>query len=129
MTVAFRGSTKLEVEIELRAHLANLLRLENTALLLGAGASVSAGGRTVQALWDDFTKVSPEAVTWLEAHEFIDEQDGLGPVPNIEVLSDTLSIALAEWERGSDPRFESGFGTLQDLRRAVIRASILDEIW
>ena len=37
---AIRGATALADEIQLEAHLASLLRLENIGLLLGAGASV-----------------------------------------------------------------------------------------
>lgn len=37
--VAMRGAALLNDEVELQAHLASLLRLENVGLLLGAGAS------------------------------------------------------------------------------------------
>jgi hypothetical protein len=51
--VAHRGGSLLKLE-EVKAHLANLLQLENVAVLLGAGASVGAGGLVVKALWNVF---------------------------------------------------------------------------
>jgi hypothetical protein len=47
---AIRGGEEMKAE-ELTGHLALALRLENIGLLLGAGASVSAGGKTIGQLW------------------------------------------------------------------------------
>ena len=63
--VGIRGATPLKDELELQALLATLLRLENVGLLLGAGASVAAGGKTMAGLWYDFVDTSVEQAQWL----------------------------------------------------------------
>lgn len=63
---AVRGRRPLN-EDEFRAHLALCTRLENVAVLLGAGASVGVGGHTMARLWQDFTDVSPASVAWLRS--------------------------------------------------------------
>ncbi len=60
--IAQRGGVPLSDETELRVLLASLLRLENIGVLLGAGASVSAGGSTMKQLWSlDLLAMEAEA--------------------------------------------------------------------
>lgn len=132
--VGIRGATPLKDEVELRAHLATLLRLENVGLLLGAGASVVAGGKTMWSLWEDFLAVSPGEAKWLYDKGFVSadavDTDPLNRVaPNVERLGDSLEIALAEWTR-------QGHADLPDLKlarahvaRAVVRAAMLQLDW
>lgn len=132
--VGIRGATPLKDEVELRAHLATLLRLENVGLLLGAGASVAAGGKTMWSLWEDFLAVSPVQAQWLCDKGFVSadavDADPLNRVaPNVERLGDSLEIALAEWAR-------QGHADLPDLKlarahvaRAVVRAAMLRPDW
>lgn len=99
---AIRGATALADEIELEAHLASLLRLENIGLLLGAGASVAAGGLTMIALWAKFISDCSTEAAWMVEHGFIDAQATITPkpiTPNIEHLIDSLEIALSDWSR------------------------------
>mgnify|MGYP001558720324 CR=1 FL=1 len=99
---AIRGATALADEIELEAHLASLLRLENIGLLLGAGASVAAGGLTMIALWAKFVSDCSTEAAWMVEHGFIDAQATITPkpiTPNIEHLIDSLEIALSDWSR------------------------------
>lgn len=63
--IAHRGGVSLSDETELRVLLASLLRLENVGVLLGAGASVSAGGSTMKQLWSDFLWNWPRHADWL----------------------------------------------------------------
>ncbi|MCA8455780.1 hypothetical protein LGN04_17790 [Burkholderia multivorans] len=105
--VGIRGATPLTDEVELQAQLATLLRLENVGVMLGAGASVTAGGKTMRSLWSDFVDTSPEEAQWLIDNEFIQPEALAAPdervVPNVEQLNDSLEIALVEWRRqGSD---------------------------
>lgn len=101
--VGVRGATPLMDEVELQAQLATLLRLENVGLMLGAGASVAAGGKTMWSLWSDFIATSPDEAQWLQGHEFIKPAALAAPaervVPNVEQLNDSLEIALVEWKR------------------------------
>ncbi|WP_420468426.1 hypothetical protein [Panacagrimonas sp.] len=69
--VAYRGGTSITDEVQLKAYLASLLRLENVGVLLGAGASCSAGGKTMQQLWIDFLSESPDDAKWLLDQGFI----------------------------------------------------------
>ena len=52
-TVAYRGG-RLISDCDATAHLASILRLENIGVLLGAGASVGAGGMTMTDVWTNF---------------------------------------------------------------------------
>lgn len=130
--VAYRGSIRLNDEIELTAHLATLLRMENVGVLLGAGASVACGGRTMVQLWDDFKNSYVESHTWLKTNRFIEVErgdDSLKPnvTPNVEVLLDTLSISLAEWSRAKSSLHYEGNKARQDIYRAVVRAAMLED--
>nr|WP_197418774.1 SIR2 family anti-phage-associated protein [Celeribacter halophilus] len=60
------------------AHLATLLRMENIGVLLGAGASVGCGGKTMAQLWEDFKSSSPSEYQWLCRNKFVD-----APVPPV----------------------------------------------
>lgn len=99
---AIRGGTALEDQTELEAHLASLLRLENVGLLLGAGASVAAGGHTMIALWTRFVTDCPADAAWMVGNGFICEEATTLPrpiTPNFERLIDSLEIALSDWTR------------------------------
>lgn len=131
--IAIRGATVLTDETDLQAYLAALLRLENIGLLLGAGASCSAGGLTMLELWDAFVTTSPDDAAWLKEQNFILENalaaDDVRVTPNVEALVDTLEIALIEWKR----RGYCGVVDIERVRaslfRAVVRAALLKEEW
>lgn len=131
--LGIRGSTALTDEIELQAHLAALLRLENVALLLGAGASVAAGGKTMWGLWDDFASTAPDEAKWLVEKRFIDEAalaaGEARVVPNVEQLGDALEIALVEWKRQATAEVTDLERTRAQLSRAVVRAAMLQPEW
>jgi hypothetical protein len=132
--VAVRGATPLKDEVELRAHLATLLRLENVGLLLGAGASVAAGGKTMAGLWGDFLAASPDEAKWLLEHKFIEkgaleEDAGLREVPNVEELGDALEIAYVEWRRQGHADADRLAEVRAQLSRAVVRAALLQPAW
>ncbi|MBB5356853.1 hypothetical protein HDE76_000035 [Rhodanobacter sp. ANJX3] len=132
MGIAYRGSSKIASELALRAHLANLLRLENVGLLLGAGASVSAGGKVVKDLWEQFINDEPEAAYWLFEQGFVLDGDGApdgNTTPNIEVLADSLGIAIAEWTRVADEKLDEGVSARACLHRAVVKAALLQSEW
>jgi len=131
--VGIRGATRFGDEIELQAHLAALLRLENVGLLLGAGASVAAGGKTMRGLWEDFVEVTPDAAYWLVEQNFVPAaavaDNGAREVPNVEQLGDALEIALVEWRRQSNPTVVELEGVRANLHRAVLRAALLQKDW
>jgi hypothetical protein len=131
--VGIRGATPLTDEVELQAQLATLLRLENIGLMLGAGASVAAGGKTMWSLWSDFVVTSPDEAQWLLDNEFI-EPEALAPaadrvVPNVEWLNDSLEIALIEWRRQAHAEVPHLERARAHLTRAVVRAARLQPAW
>lgn len=131
--VGIRGATPLTDEVELQAQLATLLRLENVGLMLGAGASVTAGGKTMWSLWSDFVDSSPNEARWLEENAFIQPEALAAPddrvVPNVELLNDSLEIALVEWRRQAHADVEHLEQARAHLTRAVVRAAQLQPEW
>lgn len=131
--IGVRGATPIADEIELQSLLAALLRLENVGLLLGAGASVAAGGKTMMGLWNDFVEKTPDAAQWLLDEKFISEvalADGEArQIPNVEHLGDELEVALAEWRRQDDGGVVDLESVRADLHRSVVRAALLQSEW
>lgn len=148
--VAIRGASRLTDELELQAHLASLLRLENVGLLLGAGASVDAGGHTMVALWRNFVGQCADEAAWLLENGFLDAPEvrpDAPVVPNIERLIDRLEIALSEWARETarinddellgltpdEQKQVNALNTLKKVRAAldgvVVEAALLQEVW
>lgn len=131
--IGIRGATPIKDEIELQAHLATLLRLENVGLFLGAGASVPAGGKTMWDLWIDFIDTTRTAAEWLVENNFIEESavfcDEELIVPNVELLGDSIEIALAEWRRQKSPELPALKQAHAQLTRAVVRAAKLQPKW
>ncbi|MCX6876644.1 MAG: SIR2 family protein [Verrucomicrobia bacterium] len=127
-------------EADLKAHLASLLRVENVGVLLGAGASIGAGGKSMKDLWMCFIQDSSVAARNLADQKFIEQdqndsdllENGLSDVPNVEQLLDALEIARIDWKR-RDPQSEDLSQLTSDiaaLKRCVVKAAILDEaLW
>jgi hypothetical protein len=152
---AYRGGQPITDEVELQAYLASLLRLENVGLLLGAGASCSAGGQTMRMLWTSFLWASPGEAEWLLAQKFISEDERRLPalpppplppgavqippnpfvpplvssLPNFEVLLDKLEIAILEWERQGSQELAQAQKVRTALFRAVVNAATLKKEW
>ncbi|PPT82670.1 hypothetical protein XarzCFBP7410_15285 [Xanthomonas arboricola pv. zantedeschiae] len=153
--VAYRGGKQITDEIELQAYLASLLRLENVGLLLGAGASCSAGGQTMRMLWTSFLLGNTVEADWLLSQKFINDDErrllplpppplpaGVAPdppalsnsvpvtsLPNFEVLLDKLEIAILEWRRQSNPELTQAEKVRAALFRSVVSAAKLKEDW
>jgi hypothetical protein len=126
-----RGSTPIDLD-ELRVQLATLLRLENVSVLLGAGASVGAGGQTVRQLWNQFVDLHNASAQALVNWQFVQASDidpnpATRTVPQIERLGDALEIAYLEWMRmaPANPANAQLAQAVSDLKRSVVRASLL----
>jgi hypothetical protein len=133
--IVTRGGTQLGLD-ELKAHLATLLRLENVGVLLGAGASVTAGGHTVQFLWSQFVQAYPGSAQTLLQWNFVGASDvnadpAQRTTPNIERLGDTLEIASLEWRRmgTAAAQLTTLLAAIKDIKRAVVRAAMLQMDW
>lgn len=152
---AYRGGKPITDELELQAYLASLLRLENVGLLLGAGASCSAGGQTMRMLWSRFLVGSSVEADWLLSQGFITDdekrlplpplpppapgvpvvptnpfiQTPVASLPNFEVLLDRLEIAILEWERQGSSELVQAHKVRSALFRAVVNAATLKDDW
>ncbi|GAA4413016.1 hypothetical protein GCM10011450_24070 [Advenella faeciporci] len=135
--VCLRGDTALN-EQDLLAHLAAMLRLENIAVLLGAGASVVAGGMTMMRLWKDFILHHHETALRFANENFIAKEDTVianfesanpRELPNIEGLLDKLEMSQIDWSRRKPASrnlkiFKTDIGL---LLKYVVKAAILDQ--
>jgi len=121
---AVRGSHNLTHE-EFDAHLALAIRLENVAVLLGAGASKAVGGHLMADIWREISSNYADDVAWLRDENLLnDKNDG-----NVELLLDEIEIACLD---GARRRADTSKLHLvrHNIRKAVIRAAILkDELW
>ena len=80
---AVRGSRQLSRE-EFESHLALAIKLENVALLLGAGASKSVGGMIMSDVWSLLKSDHAQEVDFLREQNFA-PNDGQ---PNVEQILD-----------------------------------------
>jgi len=136
VSIARRGDTVWDVEA-FTAHLSQAVMLEHVGVMLGAGASLGCGGKTMAGLWGDFSTGNPDAVTRLTELGFITLMPGV--VPNVETLLDQLTVAVMDAKRRSLIRgqvAQIGPPTLEELKnlktsvlRAVLRASLLGRAW
>lgn len=94
--IAFRGGKQITSELELQAYLASLLRLENLGLLLGAGASCSAGGKTMQQVWTSFLTTYSSEADWLLNQGFIRPSERIGPIPPLPAAVPAPAAAVAK---------------------------------
>jgi hypothetical protein len=127
-------------ENDLKAHLASLLRVENVGVLLGAGASIMAGGKSMKQIWMDFIRESPLSASNLANQGFIKQDQtnydfleaGVEDIPNVEQLLDSLEIARIDWQRRKPQsrnlrQLTSDIGA---LKKCVVKAAVLDEaLW
>lgn len=124
---AKRGSHWLREE-ELFAHFASVVRLENIALLLGAGASCGPlKGKVLSNVWSEFKQSNKAQFDWLVQQKFIKESEDV----NIEKLLDELEITKHEWLRVNAQRRLNKLNEVRsDLLRGVINAAFLKkEFW
>lgn len=124
--IAWRGTGRLQ-ENALQDHVASLVRMENISVLLGSGASVCAGGKTLGQVWQQFREQSKAELEWLKKQRFISDPDvNINP----EQLLSSLHLALPEWQRGAHPELKDLNDAIVALYRAVIRGSFLNpDFW
>jgi hypothetical protein len=121
---ALRGSRNLSRD-EFSAHLALAIRLENVAVLLGAGASKCVGGQVMADIWAGIEADHTAEADWLREQHFI-EADA---IPNIELLLDRLEVAYQDGARRREDLTQLR-AVRHILRKAILRAAILqDELW
>jgi len=130
--IAIRGGKPLKLE-ELRSHLGLATRLENIAVLLGAGCSSGLGGETMHQVWQGFRRDFQQSREWLQQEGFLTAAEQAQPdTVNIESKLDVLAAAEQEWARQAPQ--PAGLLALRqhraNLYRSLIRGAILDRaLW
>jgi hypothetical protein len=93
----FQGRTSIS-EDDLKSHLTSLCQLENIGVLLGAGASVGCGGKTMLQVWEDFTKNNKALIPELVAFKLITLEDSDSGHVNVEHLLDQVTQFLSVYK-------------------------------
>ena len=122
--VVIRGERPIGSKADLDSALAMAVRLENVSVLLGAGASVGAGGMAMGQLWAKLQKDHAATVATLTKQGFrtADEQ-------NLEVIISRLELALQDCERRKEDAAELK-DALSVLRHVIVSAATLDKaLW
>lgn len=132
--VIARGGQLLREEVDLRALLAAVVRLENVGVFLGAGASLSVGGNTMERVWQSFVDACGREAAWLTAHSFVEptathSDPALRKAPNVERLFDSIEIAAREWARAGNTELPELVNARAVLLRFVVRAALLNHRW
>lgn len=119
--IAWRGATALE-EADLRAHLAALIRVDRIGVLLGAGASVVAGGHVINRIWKELTDNGTVAKLTTQKFE--------ASAARAEQIMDDLAVASRDAARRGDATAAKGYeDLLSEVRRAFGKASLLSSPW
>ena len=101
---------------ELRSHLATLLRLENVGFFLGAGCSITAGGKSLKQLWDVFSSKTDD-ISVLENHLSIFPWDDVDV--DVEALVAELSLLQSAVKKFQDIVNSDDVSKLLSLKDAL----------
>jgi len=89
----FQGGKEIS-EDELVSHMASLCQLENVGVLLGAGSSVGAGGKTMEQVWESAQCRFPDIAKELARLNIIDSQNADNNEINVELIIDQVNQFL-----------------------------------
>lgn len=122
--VVIRGDRPIASAADLQSVLAMALRLENAGVLLGAGASVGAGGQSMAQLWARLEQDHSDTRSFIETNGFSGSAD-----KNIELIISRLELALRENDRRKEATDDLA-KALGTLRHLVVGAAALDkDLW
>ncbi|ENV5905503.1 hypothetical protein ACFKAM_005640, partial [Vibrio parahaemolyticus] len=120
----FQGGGEIERR-DLESHLSSLCQLENVGILLGAGASKSAGGMVMKEIWLDFKARNESKIPILrDKYKLIRQQEIEANSVNIELLLDEVlknKNVIDTWQQDSTELQ----GLLVELYRSVTKAALL----
>jgi SIR2-like domain len=94
----YQGGNAITEE-DLRSHLTSLCQLENIGVLLGAGASVGAGGKTMKDVWKDAKNSHKNLSADLVALSLLSQSDADSDDVNVELLLDQVTQFLAVYKK------------------------------
>lgn len=124
--VAYRAGELLKPD-QLKAHLSLLLRVENVGALFGSGTSISAGGKQMLEVINDFRS------EYVGSYEFLLKKnllsDEKGNLLNFEDLIGKISIAIEFHEKieKNDLAKKQYADALKDLQKSVLKAAKLED--
>lgn len=120
----FQGGGEIERR-DLESHLSSLCQLENVGILLGAGASKSAGGMVMKEIWLDFKARNESKIPILrDKYKLIRQQEIEENSVNIEFLIDEVlknKDVIDTWQQDSTELQD----LLVELYRSVTKAALL----
>ena len=119
-----RGDTPITNEDDLKSALAMALRLENVGVLLGAGASIGAGGRSIAEIWQKIEKDHATTAKFLA-----DEGFRNGEETNVEAILGRLGLAQIDATRRSDSTTKLN-AAVSAMVREITSAAVLNiDLW
>lgn len=120
----FQGGGEIERR-DLESHLSSLCQLENVGILLGAGASKSAGGMVMKEIWLDFKARNEIKIPILrDKYKLIRQQEIEANSVNVELLIDEVlknKNVIDTWQQDSTELQD----LLVELYRSVTKAALL----
>ncbi|MCR9380549.1 SIR2 family protein [Vibrio diabolicus] len=120
----YQGSSEIDRK-DLESHLSSLCQLENVGVLLGAGASKSAGGMVMKEIWLDFkSRNEPMLPILRDQYKLISQEEIDAGSVNIELLIDEVlknKSVVDTWQQDSTALFN----VLVELYRSVTKAALL----
>ncbi|HDL8432965.1 hypothetical protein A6J63_006915 [Yersinia enterocolitica] len=122
----YQGGEILD-EKDYLSHISSLCQLDNVGVLLGAGASVGCGGKTMKDVWTSFNDEYPEFVSsLLEDYNLLIKNSVEENTVNIEILIDDVSKFLSVSKtRKKQNEVDFLSSVLRALYRKVTEAALL----
>ncbi|HDL7591203.1 TPA: SIR2 family protein, partial [Yersinia enterocolitica] len=122
----YQGGEILD-EKDYLSHISSLCQLDNVGVLLGAGASVGCGGKTMKDVWTSFNDEYPEFVSsLLEDYNLLIKNAVDENTVNIEILIDDVSKFLSVSKtRKKQNEVDFLSSVLRALYRKVTEAALL----
>ena len=128
MFVAIKGKVRIS-EKDLKDHIGSIFRFDNIGVLLGAGASVSAGGKTMNETWKHFRKNFPNDHKWLYEEKYCKNKS---KTPDIEKVLSDINASINHLSRSKIGKSNLAKVKIvkQSICKSLMEAAILDRsIW
>ena len=129
--IAFRAGEQMDAD-KLRAHISLLLRVENIGSLFGSGASITAGGNAMEAVWDDFKKNHANSYAFLTSKNLIEEGADGKALSNFETIASKIDVALEYLEsiQIDTSQAHEFIKAKNDLQKSILRSvKLADDFW
>lgn len=124
--IARRAGEELNSD-QLKAHISLLLRVENVGVLLGSGASISAGGQQMKEVLTTFQTQYTDDHNFLISKDLLTDDSGV--TVNFEELLAKISLAISFYsEIEPNPEECNKYkAAITSLQRCVLKAAKLED--